>query len=53
MLAIQNKRDNHPILNQIYDILTKLQIQGKQLALCKVSAYIEIKPNEEAAKQAK
>ena len=33
MLAIENNRENHPILNQIYDILTELQNQGKQLTL--------------------
>ena len=36
MLNIENNRENHPILNQIYDILTELQNQGKRLALYKV-----------------
>ena len=40
-------------LNQIYDILTELHKQGKQLTLCKVPAYIGIKRNEEADKAAK
>ena len=39
MLAIDKNRENHPILNQIYDIL--------------VHAHIEIKENEEADKAAK
>ena len=43
----------HPILNQIYDILTQLHNQGKQDTLCKVPAHIGIKGNEEADKAAK
>ena len=53
MLTIENNRENHTILNQIYDILTKLQNQGKKLTLCKVPAHIGIKGNEEADKAAK
>ena len=30
MLAIRNNRENHPILNHIYGILTELHNQGKQ-----------------------
>ena len=52
MLAIENNRKNHPILNQMYDLLTELHNQGKQFALCKVAAHTGIKGNEEAAKQA-
>ena len=50
ILAIENNRENHPILNQIYDILTELHNQGKQLTLCKVLAHIGVKENEEADK---
>ena len=46
MLAIENKGENHPILNQIYDILTELHNQGKQLL-----AHIGVKGNK-VAKQA-
>ena len=53
MLAIENNRENHPILNQIYDILTELHNLGKQLRLCKVPAHIGIKGNEVADKVAK
>ena len=53
MLTIVNNRKNHPILNQIYDILTELYNQGKQLTLCKVPVHIGIKGNEEADKAAK
>ena len=53
MLAIENNRENHPIWNQIYDILAELHNQGKQIALCKVPAHIRIKVNEEADKPAK
>ena len=33
MLAIKNNRENYPILNQIYDILTKLHNYGKSLCI--------------------
>ena len=52
MLAIENNRENHPILNPIYDILTKLQNQENRLTLCKFPANIGNKRNEKAAKQA-
>ena len=48
--AIENKRENCPILNQIYDILTELQNQKKQLTQCKVPAHIGVKGNKEADK---
>ena len=48
MLAIENNRENHPILNQIYDILAELQNHGKQITLCKVPVHIGIKGNEQA-----
>ena len=50
MLAIENNRENHTILNHIYDILTKLHNQGKQLAQYKVPAHTKVKGNEEATK---
>ena len=53
MLSIENNRENHPILNQMYDILTELQKQRKQLTLCKVSTHKGVKGNEEADKAAK
>ena len=37
----------------MYDILTELQNQGKQLTLCKVSAHIGVRGNKEADKAAK
>ena len=51
MLAIENNRESHPILNQIYDILVELHNQGKQITLCKVPAHIGIKENEEKTRQ--
>ena len=50
MLAIENNRVNHPILNKIYDILTEFLNQGKQPTLYKVPAHIGVKGNEEAKK---
>ena len=46
MLAIKNNSENHPILNQIYDILTELYNQGKQLTLCQVPAHMGIEEAE-------
>ena len=53
MLAIKNNRENHPILNQIYDILSEFHNQEKQITLCKVHAHIVIKENEETDKATK
>ena len=53
MLDIKNNIENQPILNQIYDKLAELHNQGKKITLCKVSAHIVIKGNEEADKAAK
>ena len=52
-LAIQKNRQNHPILNQTYDIQAELHNQGKQIILFKVPAHMGIKENEEADKAAK
>ena len=54
MPTIESKRENHPILNQIYDTLAEIHNQRKQITICKVPAHIGIKRNEEAeaAKQA-
>ena len=46
ILAIEKIQENHPILNQIYHIVT-------ELTLCKVPAHIRVKGNEEADKAAK
>ena len=43
MLAIENNRENNPILNQINDILAELHNQGKQIILGKVLAHIGFK----------
>ena len=53
MLAIENNRENYPILNQIYNTLAELHNQGKQITICKVPAHIGIKGNEEADRAAK
>ena len=45
--------ENHPILNQIHDILADLKGQKKHITLCKVPAHTWIKGNEEADKAAK
>ena len=52
-IAIKNNKENHPILNQLYDILTELYNQGKQITLCKFFAHTGIKGNEETEKAAK
>ena len=53
MQAIESNKENHPILNQIYDLLADLKEQKKQITLCKVPAHAGIKGNEEADKAAK
>ena len=50
---IKHNKENHPLLNQIYDILAELQAQNKKIILCKVPAHIGIKINEEADKAEK
>ena len=53
MQAIESNKENHPIQNQIYDLLADLKEQKKQITLCKVPAHMVIKGNEEADKAAK
>ena len=53
MQSIEYSKENHPILNQIYNNLTELKAQDKKIKLCKVPAHMEIKGNEEADKTAK
>ena len=48
-MAIENNRENHPILNQIYDIHTELHNQGKQITLCIVPAQ-ELKETKKQTK---
>ena len=53
MQSIKYNKENHPILNQIYNILAELQAQDKKITLCKVSAHMGIIKNEEADKATK
>ena len=39
-------KENHMILNQIYDILAELQMQVKQIILCKISAQTKVNGNK-------
>ena len=50
MLATENNRENHPILNQIHDILAELHNQEKQPTLCKVPAYCQNKNSDKRIK---
>ena len=50
MLSIKYNKENHPMLNWIYDILAELQIQGKQIIQCKIP--IEVKENKVIVKAA-
>ena len=45
MQSIEYNKENHPILNWIYDILVELQKQDKQIMLCKVPIQTGIKGN--------
>ena len=53
MQSIECNKENHSILNQIYDILAEPQTQDKMIILCKVLAHTGIKENEEADKAGK
>ena len=46
MQSIEYNKENHPILNQIYNILVEFQAQNKKITLCKGPAYIRINGNE-------
>ena len=48
ILAIENNRENHAILNWINDMLVEVYNHGKQITLSKVPAHIGINGNEEA-----
>ena len=52
MQSIEYNKENHSILNQIYDILAELQSQDK-ITLYNVAAHMGIKGNKEADKAAK
>ena len=42
MQAIENNKENHHILNHMYNILAELYNQEKQITLCKVPTNIGI-----------
>ena len=52
MLATENNRENHLILNQLYDMLTELNKQKNKLFYAK-SMHTGIKRKEEADKAGK
>ena len=52
MQSYKFKKEALQILSQIYDIKAKLQIQGKNIILFKVTAQIGIKENDKTGKQA-
>ena len=45
--SIEYNKENHSMLNQIYDILAGIQTQGKKIIQCKVPAHIRIKGNKD------
>ena len=45
MQSTEYNKENHPILNLIYDILAELQAQDKKITVCKIPAYMRIKRN--------
>ena len=53
MRSIEYYKENSPILNQIYEILPELQIQGKQSILCEIPESIGIKADEKVDNVAK
>ena len=48
MQFIEYNKENHPILNQIYDILSELEAQDKKITLIKVPLHMGIKENKKA-----
>ena len=55
MQSIEYNKENHPILNHIYNIYyiqAELQTQGKIIILCKVPAHIGNEKADKATKQA-
>ena len=53
MQSIKFNRQNHPLLNQIYDMLAKLKNQGKHIILWKkVPVHMGMKDNKTADKVA-
>ena len=53
MQFIEYKKENNPILNQIYNILIELRNKNKQIILCKITVNIGIKRNERTNKAIK
>ena len=51
MLTIENNRKNHPILNQIYDILTELHNLGNSSHYVKSLHTSELKKTKKQKKQ--
>ena len=51
MLAIKNNRENHPIPNQIYEILTELQNQGNSSFYVKSLHTQQLKETKMQTKQ--
>ena len=49
--SIKFNKENHPILNQIFDMLAELKNQGKHIILRKVPVHMGIEKNE-AVKEA-
>ena len=55
MQSIEYNKENHPILNQMYDILAELHEQDKKIILYKVPAHMgnkEYKKTDKLAKEA-
>ena len=50
MQSFKFNRENHSILNQIYDMLAELKIQGEHITLWRVLAHMKIKGNKAPAK---
>ena len=51
MQSIEYNRENHSILNQIYNILAELQAQDRKIILCKVPEQMRIEGIKEVDKK--
>ena len=53
MQFIKYKKENYPILKQIYDILVELQTRDIEITLCKLPAHMRVMETKKQINQQK